>query len=366
MSSSFRLSRPGSLSLRCLSSRSSSGAVTPSQLVFRNKFRSASSSSSQHLHVYAPKWRNGDAVAQQCQHQRREQLLPLGSRLFSSRSLLQQQPPSQIPSQSYGQALLDSLPLSSRIWRRMWYRKDGTSRSKIKGLVFATLTGSILVALSALSDLFTDMEDMILLLAALLQVQTILSSEFSSVDLSDYKSTVGLFGRICKPLLVTPGYAEPDAVDRFFKGLGELEMDFEVVEVEGVEKGEGDEGGRVGSVTSVKLVKEKEKEQKKLELQETFDRERNRIQTGLHVIMRDAVIEVRELLEEAKDQPALAAQDIVKAVREALEKVVLELQVHSDEGMREWVKAMKEREDGDRSIGLSAGGKEKGGWDIIG
>ncbi|KAF5335440.1 hypothetical protein D9758_017822 [Tetrapyrgos nigripes] len=231
----------------------------------------------------------------------------------------------------------------------MLYRKDGTPRSKIKGLVFGSLAVSLLVALSALSDLLTDMEDMILLLAALLQVQTILSSEFPSVDLSDYKSTVGLFGRICKPLLVTPGYAEPDAVDRFFKGLGELEMDFEVVEVEGVEEGEGGEGGR-----------------KKLEFQETFDRERDRIQTGLHIIMRDAVIEVRELLEEAKDQPALAAQDIVKVIREALEKVVLESQVHSDEGMREWVMAMKEREDGDRSIGLSAGGKEKGGWDIIG
>ncbi|KAK7435206.1 hypothetical protein VKT23_019775 [Stygiomarasmius scandens] len=178
-----------------------------------------------------------------------------------------------------------------------------------------TLSVGFLVVSMAVADLMTDMEDMILLLAAILQVQVIDSSEFSSMDFDSYKTTVSYFHKICKPMLVTPGYALPEAVDTFFEDLRDLDY----AEVSG---------------------------------EDTRDK--------MHGVMRDAAKEVHELLFKSREEPALAAQELIKVIRKALEMVILELQAHFDQGLSEWLKALKENE-GDKAATL----KERG-YDIIG
>ncbi|THV02314.1 hypothetical protein K435DRAFT_963199 [Dendrothele bispora CBS 962.96] len=218
---------------------------------------------------------------------------------------------------STAQSRSDSL--LSRFSRRALYKKDGTPRSKMKGFVFGTLTLGLIFASVSVVDLIGDMEDMVHLLAALLQVQVIDSSDFSTTDFDSYKSTVSYFAKICKPVIVTTGYAPAADVDTFFEELRDLNY-------------------------------------------AEFDGDGEATKEKLHGVMREAAKEIHEKLLSSRDQPVLAIQDVPLIFKSALETIVFQVQAHFDEGMSEWLTSLKESEN-DRGLGLR---ERNGGYDIIG
>ncbi|KAJ3764035.1 hypothetical protein EV360DRAFT_77750 [Lentinula raphanica] len=127
-----------------------------------------------------------------------------------------------LPSQS-----ISSSSLLSRLSRRILYKKDGiTPRSKRRGLVLAgwlSLTGLLLYTTASL---LADVEDLVLLLAAFIQLQQVDASSYSPShpdskerNWEDWKESITYFQSICKPVLVTLTWADPDHLDRFFAEL---------------------------------------------------------------------------------------------------------------------------------------------------
>ncbi|KAJ3982200.1 hypothetical protein F5890DRAFT_1556133 [Lentinula detonsa] len=117
--------------------------------------------------------------------------------------------------------------LLSRISRRILYKKDGfTPRSKRRGVVLASWLSVTALLLYTAISLLTDIEDLVLLLAAFIQLQQVDASSYSPShpdskqrNWDDWGESVTYFKSICKPVLVTLTWAEADHVDRFFANL---------------------------------------------------------------------------------------------------------------------------------------------------
>ncbi|KAJ4489921.1 hypothetical protein J3R30DRAFT_3693347 [Lentinula aciculospora] len=120
--------------------------------------------------------------------------------------------------------------LLSRLSRRVLYKKDGiTLRSKRRGLVIAGWLSVTTLLLYTAISLLSDIEDIVLLLAAFIQLQQVDASSYSHSDpdtkqrdWDDWKESVLYFKNISKPVLVTLTWAEPDHVDRFFAELEDV------------------------------------------------------------------------------------------------------------------------------------------------
>ncbi|KAK7051490.1 hypothetical protein VNI00_004464 [Paramarasmius palmivorus] len=154
----------------------------------------------------------------------------------------------------------------------------------------------VLVGIAAL-DVMQDLEDLTFQFASMLQVQRVDFEDFDKVDFDDYKQTAAYFSDICTPFLVTPQYAEEDAVKAFFDHL----KDFAFMDDAGL----------------------------KDKIQET---------------MRSAAREVHELLKDTKEKPVESAQEVSRILRDAIVMVILGLEMNADEKLAAVMKAFKDRE----------------------
>jgi hypothetical protein len=82
-------------------------------------------------------------------------------------------------------------------------------------------------------SLLWEIEDLVLLLAAFIQLQQVDSCSYSSADTKernwdDWKESVLYFKSICKPVFVTLTWAESDHVDRFFAELEDVVTELDV------------------------------------------------------------------------------------------------------------------------------------------
>ncbi|KAJ3811671.1 hypothetical protein F5876DRAFT_75604 [Lentinula aff. lateritia] len=120
--------------------------------------------------------------------------------------------------------------LLSRFSRRLLYKKDGiTPRSKKRGFVIASWLSVTGLLLYTAISLLSDVEDIVLLLTAFIQLQQIDASLYSPSDpdteqrnWDDWGESTSYFKSICKPVLVTLTWAEPVHVDRFFSELEDV------------------------------------------------------------------------------------------------------------------------------------------------
>ncbi|KAG7100187.1 hypothetical protein E1B28_001964 [Marasmius oreades] len=188
--------------------------------------------------------------------------------------------------------------LSSRISQRVWYRKDGTSRSKVRGAIY-TLIGSVavLTGIAAL-EVMEDLQELVLQLAAMLQVQRVDFEEYSTIDFSDYRQTTQYFESLAKPFLITAQYSDEASVALFFKHV--LEMDD----------------------ATAAVVKER-----------------------IHSCMKATAEQVHELLRGIGDEPLDSFQDITRLMREALLEVATDMMVETDDRLAALLKVFKDKDD---------------------
>ncbi|KAI3595828.1 nfx1-type zinc finger-containing protein 1 [Moniliophthora roreri] len=185
----------------------------------------------------------------------------------------------------------------SRISQKIWYRKDGTPRSKIRGLIITLLASGFILVSTAALDVMQDLEDLTFQFASMLQVQRVDFEEFNQVDFEDFKHTATYFSNLCTPFLVTPQYAEEDAVKEFFNNL----KDFSFINDAG--------------------LKDK-----------------------LQATMKSAAQDVHELLKDTKERPVESAQEVSRILRDAIVMVILGLEMNADEKLAAVMKAFKDRE----------------------
>ncbi|KIK68665.1 hypothetical protein GYMLUDRAFT_237684 [Collybiopsis luxurians FD-317 M1] len=124
----------------------------------------------------------------------------------------------------------------SRFARWAWYKKDGTPRSKLRGLLISTgILVNVLLLSTAVSWL-SDVEDVVLDLAAFIQIQQVDSSSYSPPDSDseikqrnwdDWTESILYFQSICKPVLAIYTWGDPDVVDQFFRELGDIVKELE-------------------------------------------------------------------------------------------------------------------------------------------
>ncbi|KAH7878598.1 uncharacterized protein C8R40DRAFT_773671 [Lentinula edodes] len=120
--------------------------------------------------------------------------------------------------------------LLSRLSHRVLYKKDGiTPRSKKRGFVIASWLSVTGLLLYTAISLLSDIEDIVLLLTAFIQLQQIDASFYTPSDpdtkqrnWDDWGESTSYFKSICKPVLVTLTWAEPVHVDRFFAELEDV------------------------------------------------------------------------------------------------------------------------------------------------
>ncbi|KAF9450002.1 hypothetical protein P691DRAFT_666286 [Macrolepiota fuliginosa MF-IS2] len=100
-------------------------------------------------------------------------------------------------------------------WKtRLWYRPDGTSRSKWKGAFYAATALSILVLITSLQEAV----DQLYLLSLLIQVQRV-DAKYSEYDLSNAADVVAYLTEVEK--CIPHGIPDED-IDRFKQALQHL------------------------------------------------------------------------------------------------------------------------------------------------
>jgi len=100
-------------------------------------------------------------------------------------------------------------------WRtRIWYRQDGTPRSKLKGTLYAITAFSILILFNSLQEA----SDEIYLLSILVRVQRV-DADFSSYDLS---TPQGLIDCLSKIVSCLPSEVNREEIDTFNDAIRHL------------------------------------------------------------------------------------------------------------------------------------------------
>lgn len=100
-------------------------------------------------------------------------------------------------------------------WRtRIWYRPDGTPRSKLKGALYAVTAFSILVLFNSLQEA----SDEIYLLSILVRVQRV-DADFPSYDLSTSQGVIDCLSKIVSCL---PSEVNREEVDTFNDAIRHL------------------------------------------------------------------------------------------------------------------------------------------------
>ncbi|KAF7300679.1 hypothetical protein HMN09_00953600 [Mycena chlorophos] len=127
--------------------------------------------------------------------------------------------PQQVPRRTYFLYPTQTRPQTLSGW--VWYRRDGTPRSKLKGLVFGSLllgglyaTWSTLLVVEAL-----DYEHY--LLSTLVYIQRV-DYEFNSVSLSDVNSTLTYFEELVGYFVQPDGDVSSEMLRAFFADLAML------------------------------------------------------------------------------------------------------------------------------------------------
>ncbi|KAF9461931.1 hypothetical protein BDZ94DRAFT_1283301 [Collybia nuda] len=100
---------------------------------------------------------------------------------------------------------------------RVWYRSDGTPRSRLKGLLVATLAGGTLYTMYAMLALIDEFDTANYLLSCLIHIQRA-DADLSSVDLSDERSTLAHFRSLCASFGDIPQHM----IDDFFDDVAQL------------------------------------------------------------------------------------------------------------------------------------------------
>ncbi|KAG7443381.1 uncharacterized protein BT62DRAFT_328305 [Guyanagaster necrorhizus] len=126
-----------------------------------------------------------------------------------------QQPP--IPS------FASTLGTTSPFTRRLFYRKDGSPRSKKRGVFIAISAATAVVLLSAIEKLFIILEFQGLVAWSLVHCFRIDQASYASQDFSDYKSTVEYFRDLVLVLLVNYHEINQETVHRAFEIMTQWE-----------------------------------------------------------------------------------------------------------------------------------------------
>ncbi|KAF5364630.1 hypothetical protein D9758_005541 [Tetrapyrgos nigripes] len=194
----------------------------------------------------------------------------------------------------------ESTAHQSPLVRRLLYRWDGSPRSKTRGL----LIGTLVISLAYLVKISVEVEDFFYRIEAVLDINTIDSEEYKTVDFDSYHSTCSYFSKILTPLLVKPGYVKPESIQTFFTDLSDnKKMQFE-----------------------------------------------NFGQQKLHAIMRDAAKEIHESLDNPHEVPKLKEmEDIVTGALEMMQ-AELHLQRKGSEELAGWIKSLKEGRAGRKEV----------------
>ncbi|GLB43713.1 hypothetical protein LshimejAT787_1402250 [Lyophyllum shimeji] len=101
---------------------------------------------------------------------------------------------------------------------KVWYRRDGTPRSRVKGLVIGTAVSATLYTLWSMMTLIEELDTANYLLGGLVHIQRI-DSEFPSVDTSDFRSMNLYFQEMCSALF---GDIPQEMIDEFFGDIDAL------------------------------------------------------------------------------------------------------------------------------------------------
>ncbi|KAK0185005.1 hypothetical protein F5146DRAFT_1073066 [Armillaria mellea] len=133
-------------------------------------------------------------------------LSPTSIRRFSS-----QQPP--LPS------FASTVGTGHTVSRRLFYRKDGTPRSKKRGLFIATSAATAVVLLSAFEKLFVVLEFQSVVAWSFVQCFRVDKERYASQDFSDYKSTVEYFHDLVLVLLVNHHEVDQAVVNLAFEKI---------------------------------------------------------------------------------------------------------------------------------------------------
>ncbi|KAK0457307.1 uncharacterized protein EV420DRAFT_518664 [Desarmillaria tabescens] len=135
------------------------------------------------------------------------------ARLASSpiRRFSSQQPP--LPS------FASTVETSNSFTRRLFYRKDGTPRSKKRGVFIAIGAATVVVLLSAFEKLFVVLEFQSVVAWSFVQCFRVDKEKYASQDFSDYKSTVEYFRDLVLVLLVNHHEVDQAVVNLAFEKI---------------------------------------------------------------------------------------------------------------------------------------------------
>ncbi|KAF8079299.1 hypothetical protein FPV67DRAFT_1444451 [Lyophyllum atratum] len=101
---------------------------------------------------------------------------------------------------------------------KVWYRPDGTPRSRFKGLIIGTIASATLYTLYTTLALVEELDTANYLLGGLVHIQRI-DTEFSKVDVSDFRSIHAYFQEMCNELF---GDIPQQMIDDFFSDVDNL------------------------------------------------------------------------------------------------------------------------------------------------
>ncbi|KAF5385294.1 hypothetical protein D9615_000934 [Tricholomella constricta] len=101
---------------------------------------------------------------------------------------------------------------------KLWYRRDGTPRSRLKGLIIGTIASATLYTMYTMLALVDEFDTANYLLSGLIHIQRI-DTEYSSVDPSEFKSIHSYFQEMCSALF---GDIPQQMIDDFFGDVDAL------------------------------------------------------------------------------------------------------------------------------------------------
>jgi hypothetical protein len=157
------------------------------------------------------------------------------------------------------------------------------------------LSGTFVLGLAFLVKFSVDLEDFFYRIDAVLEISSIDSDNYDTIDFNSYTQTCSHFSKICTPLLVKPGYAKPESVKDLFMTLSTMRF-------------------------------------------ENFGQQK------LHAIMRDAAKEIHRSLDNPHEVPKL--KEMANILMSALEMIQAELHLQgkSSKELAGWIRSLKEGE----------------------
>ncbi|KAF5389619.1 hypothetical protein D9757_004215 [Collybiopsis confluens] len=243
-----------------------------------------------------------------------------------------------------------------------WYKKDGyTPRSKKRGLLITTGVLLNVLLLSSVISALSETEDVLLDLAAFIQIQQIDSSSYSLPESEpsiqqrnwdDWNESASYFKSIAEPILLVDNRLDPEDVDHFFHELGVL-----VIALDDVSGSDGTESLKT-KIHTIMNSTSHAVHQALLSLKSDFQ---NRDIFLASRTMKASLLPFTE--SESMDLTILRASEVVLLVRKGLTAVLRVLQERRD-GEIEKNLGNRFKVKGDDS-GNTGGSKEKG-YDIIG